>query len=182
MKSSLDRIIEGCIKNKRKSQQELYNLYFPKMIAMCFRYTSDEDKAMMILNDGFLKVFKNIHTFEFKGSFEGWVRRLIFNCISDHFRKENKYLKLMVFEEKEKRSDELVLDSLFYDDLLRLVNKLPGNTHKVFSLYAIEGFNHKEIAEMLDISEGTSKWHLSEARKKLKAMIRNTKTTINHAG
>ena len=182
MSTSLDNIIKGCIKNNRKSQQELYHLFFPKMIAMCLRYTKDEDKAMIIVNDGFLKVFKNIKKFEFRGSFEGWVRRLVFNCISDHFRKENKYLKMMVFEEQEKNSDEVALDRLFYDDLIDLVNRLPGNNHKVFHLYAIEGFSHREIAEQLMISEGTSKWHLSEARKKLKKMIYNTRLTINHAG
>ena len=153
MKSLLENLIAGCIKNDRRSQEELYKMYFPKMLSMCFRYTSDEDKAMMMLNDGFLKVFTKIHTYKGSGSFEGWVRRLVFNSISDFFRKENKYLKLIIFEDAEKEADLLVLDSMFYDDLLKLVNKLPGNTHKVFNLYAIEGFNHREIGEMLSISK-----------------------------
>lgn len=179
---SIDRIIKGCIRNKRGAQEKLYKMFFPKMIAMVYRYTRDDDKAMMILNDGFLKVFKKIQDFEGKGSFEGWVRKLVFTSISDFFRKENKYLKLLIFEETEKVSDQLVLDKLFYDDLLKLINHLPGNTHKVFHLYAIEGYIHKEIAEKLNISEGTSKWHLSEARKKLKQLIYNTSTKLNHAG
>ena len=182
MNSSLDQIIKGCIKNNRTSQKALYEKYFAKMLAICFRYTKDEDKALMLLNDGFLKVFKNISKFEKRGSFEGWVRRLVFNCISDHFRKENKYLKVMVFEDAEKKSDDLVLDRIFYDDLIKLVEKLPGNTHKVFTLYAIEGFNHREIGEKVGISEGTSKWHLSEARKKLKELISTENATLNHAG
>jgi RNA polymerase sigma-70 factor (ECF subfamily) len=181
MSSSLTKIIEGCKNNNRSSQEDLYRLYFPKMIAMCFRYTSDEDKALIMVNDGFLKVFQKIGSFENRGSFEGWVRRLVFNCISDYFRKENKYMKLMLFEEAEKREDNLVLDSLFYDDLLKLVNSLPGNTHKVFQLYAIEGYNHREISELLNISEGTSKWHLSEARKKLKKLLIMTNQTVKHA-
>jgi len=182
MNSSLTKLIKGCAANQRRAQEELYRLFFPKMIAMCYRYTSDDDRALMIVNDGFLKVFQKIKTFEHRGSFEGWVRRLVFNSISDHFRKEKKYMKLMVFEETEKKSEELVLDRLFYDDLLKLVNKLPGNTHKVFNLYAIEGYNHREISELLHISEGTSKWHLSEARKKLKQLLNSTNLKMNHAG
>jgi RNA polymerase sigma-70 factor (ECF subfamily) len=181
MSSSLTKIIEGCILNKRSSQEELYRLFFPKMIAMCFRYTSDEDKALMMVNDGFLKVFQKISTFQNRGSFEGWVRRLVFTSISDHFRKENKYIKLILFEEAEKREDDLVLDRLYYDDLLKLVESLPGNTHKVFQLYAIEGYNHREISELLNISEGTSKWHLSEARKKLKQLVITNNQTFKHA-
>lgn len=181
MSSSLNKIIEGCILNKRTSQEELYRLFFPKMIALCFRYTSDEDKALTMLNDGFLKVFQKINTFEGRGSFEGWVRRLVFNSISDYFRKENKYVKLLLFEEAEKKEENLVLDRLYYNDLLKLVESLPGNTHKVFQLYAIEGYNHREISEMLNISEGTSKWHLSEARRKLKELLISNNQTVKHA-
>lgn len=181
MSSSLNKIIEGCILNKRTSQEELYRLFFPKMIALCFRYTSDEDKALTMLNDGFLKVFQKINTFEGRGSFEGWVRRLVFNSISDYFRKENKYVKLLLFEEAEKKEENLVLDRLYYNDLLKLVDSLPGNTHKVFQLYAIEGYNHREISEMLNISEGTSKWHLSEARRKLKELLISNNQTVKHA-
>lgn len=151
------------------------------MIALCFRYTSDEDKALTMLNDGFLKVFQKINTFEGRGSFEGWVRRLVFNSISDYFRKENKYVKLLLFEEAEKKEENLVLDRLYYNDLLKLVESLPGNTHKVFQLYAIEGYNHREISEMLNISEGTSKWHLSEARRKLKELLISNNQTVKHA-
>ncbi len=182
MESNLDQIIKGCIANDRRAQEALYKMFFPKMMAMCHRYTSDDDKAIMILNDGFLKVFSNIQNFEGRGSFEGWVRRLVFNCISDFFRKENKYLKLIFFEESEKEVDQVVLDKLFYDDLIKLITKLPGNTHKVFNLYAIEGFSHQEISETLNISEGTSKWHLSEARRKLKILLNTNNSNINHAG
>ena len=182
MNSSLEKLIKGCIKNKRKSQEALYRMYFPKMMAMCYKYTSDEDKAISIVNDGFLKVFKNIASYSGKGSFDAWVRRLVFNTISDFYRKENRYLKMMIFEEHEKPTNLLPLDHLYYDDLLKLVAKLPGNTHKVFHYYAIEGFSHKEIAQMLGISEGTSKWHLSEARKRLRSLLENTNLKMNHAG
>lgn len=182
MDVALDKIIQGCIDNNRAAQEKLYRMFFPKMYAMCYRHTKDEDKTLMILNDGFLKVFKNIDSYNGSGSFEGWVRRLIYNCLSDFFRKENKYLNVMLFEEKEKKSEYKVLDSLYYEDLLKLVEKLPGNTHKVFNMYAIEGYNHREIAEILNISEGTSKWHLSEARKKLQSYLRNTNNSVNHAG
>ena len=182
MSTSLDKIIKGCIANKRQAQEILYKQYFPKMYSLCLSYTRDEDKAMMICNDGFLKVFKNVSAFAHKGSFEGWIRRIIFSSISDFFRKENKYLKMMIFEEAEKNCNEDITDKLYYDDLLKLVNKLPGNTYKVFSLYAIEGYTHKEIGVLLNISSGTSKWHLSEARKKLKDLLQLSKSSINHAG
>lgn len=182
MNSHLEQVISGCIKNDRRHQEELYKLFFPKMMTMVRRYTTDQDKAISILNDGFLKVFKNIKSYKGSGSFEGWVRRLVFTSISDFFRKENKYLKLMLFEEAEKETNTSALDDLYYDDLLKLVNRLPGNTHKVFNLYAIEGFNHREIGEILEISEGTSKWHLSEARKMLKVLLNMKSKSVNHAG
>ena len=178
---AIEKLIKACGKNNRRAQERIYRKLFPKMIAMVYRYTTDQDKALMIVNDGFLKMFKNIESYEYKGSFESWVRRLVFNSISDYFRKENKYLKFLIFEEHEKQLDDSVISKLYYEDLINLVDKLEGNTHKVFCLYAIEGFNHREIGELLNISEGTSKWHLSEARKKLKKLI-NRSSTINHAG
>jgi len=135
---------------------------------------------MLIVNDGFLKVFQKISSYEGKGSFEGWIRRICFRCLSDHFRKEKSYLQFLVFEEFDKKEDSNGLNDLYYEELLKMVEELPSATAKVFRLYAIEGFKHREIADMLDISEGTSKWHLSEARKKMQKLVRSHQEKINY--
>lgn len=143
------------------------------MLALVRRHTQDEETQLSIINDGFLKVFKSIDKYEFKGSFEGWIRRVVFNCLSDYFRKENKYLKFMVFETEEVTISTNAVHSLYYQDIIEIVDLLPEKTKKVFCKYAIEGYKHKDISDELQISVGTSKWHLSEARKQLKEIITN---------
>lgn len=176
-----DELISGCLKNDRKYQELLYKKYFGRMMQMCYKYTSDRDIAMEIVNDGMLRVFKKVGKYSFKGSFEGWMRKLVFHSLSDYFKKHNKYVHFMVFEEKEKAINAEPLNNLYWDDLLNLIDKLPDNTKKVFQLYAIEGFAHKEIAKTLSISEGTSKWHLSNARKLLQDLIYNNNKTMQYA-
>lgn len=165
-------LINGCIRNDRVSQERLYRKYFHKMMGVCLRYTNNQDQALEILNIGFLKVFQKIEKFQFKGSFEGWIRKIVFHSVSDYFRKEAKYGEMIIFEERDNAIKEQVLNRLYVDDLMKMVRSLPPATSKVFELYAIEGFNHREIGEHLGISEGTSKWHLAEARKKLKTMLK----------
>lgn len=169
------RIIEGCKANDRKCQEELYRTFFNKMLAMCRRYTQDEDQLVSIINDGFLKVFLKIDTFKGSGSFEGWVRRLVFTSLSDFFRKENKYLKFMIFDTPDSVLKSDSEESLYYQDIISLIERLPDKTKEVFHRYAIEGYTHKDIGEELNISEGTSKWHLSEARKKLQILLKERK-------
>lgn len=170
-------IIAGCIRNERKFQELLYRRHFNTMMPMCLRYANgDRERALEMLNDGFLRVFKKIDLFQFKGSLEGWIRRLVFHAISDYFKSNGRYLENVVFDEvlpepKNSVYTEGVFSTLFYDDLLRCVELLPPATRQVFKLYAIEGFNHIEIGEQLGISVGTSKWHLSAAREKLKELI-----------
>lgn len=144
------------------------------------RYTSSKDTAMLILNDGFLKVFQNIEKYEGKGSFEGWIRRICFRCLSDHFRKEKSYLQFLVFEDFDKSEMSNALDDMYYEELMNLIDEMPSTTAKVFRLYAIEGFKHREIADLLEISEGTSKWHLSEARAKMKGLIKSHQLKVNY--
>ncbi len=169
---SEEEIVKGCAQNKRKYQEALYRRYFATMMRMCNRYTSDEMVAVSICNDGFLKVFKKIDSFAFKGSLEGWIRRIVFHSLSDHFRRESKYIQFMVFEERENQEGPEILPGLYLEDLLELIKQLPRMTEKVFRLYAIEGYNHREIGERLGMSENTSKWHLSSARKKLQELLR----------
>ncbi|MFK8006604.1 MAG: RNA polymerase sigma factor [Saprospiraceae bacterium] len=164
-------VVEGCVRNERKAQELLYREHFDTMMRMCMRYTNDKDKAMEIVNIGFLKVFQKLHTFEFKGSLQGWIRRLVFHCLSDHYRKNSKYLQFMVFEERDQSSVEKAHSNLYAEDILKMVDTLPPATQQVFRLYAIEGFTHVEISKNTGISVGTSKWHLSNARKILKKLI-----------
>lgn len=168
---SEQEIIQGCRENSRLFQEVLYRTYFDTMMRMIHRYTTDEDKAIEILNNGFLKVFKKIETFRNEGSFEGWIRRIVYHSISDFFKKESGYLKFIVLEDAEKDEPQNALNGLYYDDLLQIINSLPDRSRQVFSLYAVEGYSHKEIADQLEISEGTSKWHLSNAREQLKKLL-----------
>lgn len=166
-----EALVAGCIKNDRRCQEALYKKYFPKMRAMVYRYTTDTEVMMEIINNGFLRVFKKIDTFSFKGSLEGWVRKLVFHSVSDYFKRTSKYSELIVFEERDATATTSLVNNLYMDDLLKIVKMVPKASQTVFTLYAIDGFTHPEIAEKLGISIGTSKWHLSEARKKLKVLL-----------
>lgn len=149
------------------------------MMSMCMRYMGDTDKAAAIVNDGLLKVFTKIDQYENKGSFEGWIRRIVFRSISDAVRKDSNYLKFMVFEEQEKISSPSALSQLYEEDILKLIEKIPAASGDVFVLYAVHGYTHREISERKGISIGTSKWHYSEARKKLQELIIQGDTTTN---
>jgi len=160
-----ENIIEGCKKGKGRYQEELYRMLAPKMYGLCLKYANDKDDAKDIMQDAFIKVFQKIDQFGDKGSFEGWVRRIMINTALEKYRSQ-----VMVYslDERMPFSDEgvssTVIDELSAEDLLGLVRQLTPKYRMVFNLYAIEGYNHKEIGEMLGISEGTSKSNLSRAR------------------
>lgn len=164
-------LIDGCLANNRRHQEALYRRYFPKMMSMVMRYAQDQDRAMEILNNGFLRVFKKLDQYKGTGSFEGWIRRIVYHAVSDYYKKESRYLKFIVLDEKDRDVPSDGLDRLYYEDILQLVEKVPSKSRAVFKLYAIEGYTHDEIGKMLGISSGTSKWHLSNARDYLKKSI-----------
>ncbi|MCB0636809.1 MAG: RNA polymerase sigma factor [Lewinella sp.] len=141
------------------------------MYRMCLRYAKSEDEAMEIVNAGFLRVFTKLDTFAFKGSLEGWIRRLCFHCLADHYRKQDRQVHFLALEDRDAPTEASPLQRLYFEDIIQLVDKLPQATREVFWLYAVEGYTHVEIAEKVGISSGTSKWHLSNARKKLKALL-----------
>lgn len=170
-KYSEQELVEGCIANSRRHQEAFYRKYFTTMMRMVMRYAKDEECAMEIVNVGFTRVFKKIHTFSFKGSLEGWVRRLIYHSVSEYYKRNARYLECMVFEEKDGTWHDTTLENMYVQDILKLVHELPPATQNVFRLYALEGFTHVEIAEKASISVGTSKWHLATARKLLKDLI-----------
>lgn len=168
-------LIEGCIKNQRVYQEKLYRKFFPTMHRMCLKYTQDEDEILTIMNDGFLKIFTKIDQYNFSGSFEGWIRRIVFHSLSDYFRKKNKEVKFMDLDGVDQPQIDNQLDTLYLEDIKGLLQKLPETTRQVFVKYHIEGYNHAEIGTLLHIAEGTSKWHLSQARKILKDLIEHEK-------
>jgi RNA polymerase sigma-70 factor (ECF subfamily) len=167
-------LINGCMEGNRRMQEELYRRFSPRMYAVCLRYAGNAEEAEDILQEGFIKVFKKLDSFRKEGSFEGWVRRIFVNTAIEHFRKKR---YLMPVTEKEENTIEgkysSVIDDLAAKDIMALVQELSPGYRTVFNLYVVEGYTHKEIAEMLNISEGTSKSQLSRAKVILQEMVRN---------
>ncbi len=167
-------IITGCRNNSRKAQEQLYKNYYRAMATLCLRYTKNEEDAVEVLNNGFLKVFKNIKRYEpAKATLYTWIRTIIINSCLD-FIKATQHVAQQhrqVDENVEVYISPEILSKINTEELLQLIRQLPPSAKAVFNLYIMEGYSHKEIGSLLSISEGTSKWHLSEARKKLQQMI-----------
>jgi RNA polymerase sigma-70 factor (ECF subfamily) len=166
-------LINGCLKGDRRTQEELYRRFSPKMYAVCLRYAGHAEEAQDILQEGFIKVFKKLDSFRSEGSFEGWIRRIFVNTAIEHFRRKR---YLMPVTEKEENTIEgkylSVLDNLAAADIMALVQELSPGYRTVFNMYVIEGYSHKEIGDILGISEGTSKSQLSRAKVILQDMVR----------
>ena len=166
-------LIAGCMEGNRRMQEELYRRFSPRMYAVCLRYAGNAEEAEDILQEGFIKIFKKLDSFRSEGSFEGWVRRIFVNTAIEHFRRKR---YLMPVTEKEENTIEgkyvSVLDELAEKDILGLVQELSPGYRTVFNMYVVEGYTHKEIADMLKISEGTSKSQLSRAKVILQDMVR----------
>ena len=166
-------LIKGCINGERRMQEELYRRFSPKMYAVCLRYAGKSDEAEDILQEGFIKIFKKLSTFRGEGSFEGWILRIFVNTSIEHFRRKN-YLQPVT--EKEENTIEgkylSVLDSLAEKDILGLIRELSPGYRTVFNMYVVEGYTHKEIGDMLGISEGTSKSQLSRAKVILQDLVK----------
>ncbi|HPD66165.1 MAG TPA: RNA polymerase sigma factor [Bacteroidia bacterium] len=170
------RLIEYCLKNDRKAQKKLYEKYFGKMMATVRRYISDHDEAMEVVNNGFLKIYSNIHQYQGTGSFMGWMLRVMVNTSLDYLRANRNYLNNISLVDEFTHVEHVDLAVEDYEDvdvekLYLMIDKLPPGSRAVFNLFAIEGFSHQEISEKLGISIGTSKAHLHFARKKLMEML-----------
>ena len=173
------QLIQDCIKGDRRAQFKLYKACYSVLMGICMRYKRDEDEAKAVLNVGFLKILKNLSKYGQKGSFEAWIKRIMINTIIDEFRKNRKVKELIAytdFSEQEFSTDWIDFneaDKQFdAEELEAIIKQLPPVSQKVFNLFAIDGYSHKEIAKMLNISVGTSKWHLSFARKKLQEWLK----------
>jgi RNA polymerase sigma-70 factor (ECF subfamily) len=169
-------IIKGCLKNDRACQKALYEQHYSKMLGVCLRYAKDKEEAKDILHEAFLKVFTNLKNFNGTGSFEGWIRRIMVNTAIDHLRKNKQnYLIVSTVYANEKASamadepeEEDILQHIDKEEILKAVQELTPAYRTVFNLYVIEELTHREIAELLEISEGTSKSNLSKAKFNLK--------------
>lgn len=177
----IESLFQGCREGKREAQEMLYQLTCSKMLGLCLRYANTTFEAEDILQIGYVKVFTKIADFQGKGSFEGWIRRIMVNTAISHYRQNRNGVETIHIEEHhetENGGSALDLDHMEYSDLIKLVQQLPDGFRMVFNLYALEGYSHKEIAGMLNIQESTSKSQLSRARewlrKKIKAWEENT--------
>jgi RNA polymerase sigma factor (sigma-70 family) len=163
--TNLEDCIRKCSKGDRRAQTALYDHFAPKMYGICLRYSKDTTEAEDNLQEGFIRIFTKIDQYGYKGSFEGWMRRIMVNTSLEKFRK-NSHLypveDILIYEGASFAED--TISGISAEDLLKMVQKLPPRYKMVFNLYAIEGYSHQEIGQMMNISEGTSKSNLSRAR------------------
>lgn len=169
--SELEQLINGCILNERSAQEKMYKLFYPRMMALVRRYIDQDMQAEEVLNNGFLRAFQKVKQYNFQGSFEGWLRKIVFHAVADYVKQNTKYSNQIVLVEKDEYVHKDHAERLYYDQLIKLVQGLPDATRTVFNMYVMDGFTHKEIGNILGIREGTSKWHLSEGRRILKEKI-----------
>ena len=175
VEQDIDLLIEGCLANNRKAQEGLYRQFYGFAMTIALRYSRDEHDAADIITNAFIKVFKSMKSFDSsKGSVHAWIKRIIVNEGLDHIKGRSRFSENVEVETvAEPEINNAALEQMGADEIMNLVKKLPPATHAVFILYAVEGYNHREIGERLNISEGTSKWHLSEARKTLQKQLQH---------
>jgi RNA polymerase sigma-70 factor, ECF subfamily len=170
--------IQLAVENNRQAQQLIYSKYAPKMLSVCRQYVRDLHHAEDLMITAFMKVFTNLKKFEHKGSFEGWIRRIMVNeCIS--FIRANKKINFLEDEKYQEESFNAIDSQFNVGEIQFLIDTLPDGYKMVFNLYAIEGFKHHEIADLLNINEGTSKSQLSHARRLLQNEINKLKSHHN---
>ena len=172
------QLIQDCQAGKREAQFRLYRACFPVLMGVCLRYKKDKDDAAAVLNTGYMKILSNLDKYSMHIPFTAWMKRIMINTIIDEFRSARKVRELIEytdFTETDTFDDAVnwneAEQQFGFDELLKMIKTLPPVTQKVFNLYAIDGYNHREIGEMLKMSDGTSKWHLSSGRKKLQELI-----------
>jgi RNA polymerase sigma-70 factor (ECF subfamily) len=176
----LHQLIGGCIRKDRGSQKMLYKVFYGFSMGICLRYANNREEAAEVMNQGFFKVFTRINTYDTTRPFKAWLGKIMTNVSIDYYRANLKMAYAEDLDKAENVTDgELPDRKLNYDDLLAMIQRLPNAYRTVFNLYAIEGYTHEEIGEMLDISSGTSKSNLHKARQKLKQMILEAENVTN---
>ncbi len=177
-------IIEGCKAQDRVVQQHVYQFYYSSFLKLCARYSKDMHDAEQLMQDGFLKIFRNIDSYQGNGSFEGWMKRIVVNTCLDFLKSKQTREASQVFypeniaESSATVSHNQAIEKMALKDLLNIIQSLSPMSRTVFNLYVFDGFSHKEISNMLEISEGTSQWHVNNARKTLQEKIKKSSTAI----
>ena len=176
MKNIDQRLIADCINCKSSAEYELYKVTFSYLMSICIRYTKNEDRAKEVLNIGFYKILKNLGKYRWEVPFKAWIRKVMINTLINEYKKEKVHYKnveyVESYNETNRHSDlNTAIERLDAKEIYTLIAKLPLVNQQVFNLYFIDGYKHREIAELLDINENTSKWHLTVAKDKLKDMI-----------
>ena len=166
-------LVDRCKKNDRKAQALLYEMYKSRLMGICMRYANDRSEADDIFQDSFIKIFKNIDTLNNPSALESWIKRIVINTAINHVNRK-KYLDDIAIYENQFENNELskIIDAVGNEELVKLIEELPYGYRLVFNLYVIDGYSHKEIAEMLDISENTSKTQLFKAKARLKESLK----------
>lgn len=173
-----EKIIKGCRKRRRKSQRELYEMFYGYGMSIALRYASSRDEGVLILNDAFMKVFTNIKKYDTNRPFKPWFRQIVINTAINHFHKtqaKNKRTEVELHE-RHLSEDETIISGINYDEMVEMVQKLTPAYRTVFNLYVIEGFTHREIAGQLGIATGTSKSNLAKAKRNLRAILEENLT------
>lgn len=172
----LERLVNECVKGNRQAQKELYKMYYGKMMSVCYRYANNTEEAKDVLQDGFVKVFQHLKSYNFKGSLEGWVRRIIVNTAIDCYRK-NKGVYFVedednyILDANYSESAESIYSNFGVEVIMEAIQELTPVYRTVFNLYVLEGYSHKEIADELEINEGTSKSNLAKAKRNLRQLL-----------
>jgi RNA polymerase sigma-70 factor (ECF subfamily) len=173
VEANIQELLDGSLANKRKAQEALFRHFYGFAMSIALRYSRDEMDAADIVSHAFIKIFKSIHSFDStKGSLHAWIKKIVVNEGLDHIKSRTRFSENVELETvPEPQINNSAIEQMGAEEIMEIVKKLPPATHAVFVLYAVEGYNHREIAEKLNISEGTSKWHLSEARKFLQQQL-----------
>jgi RNA polymerase sigma-70 factor (ECF subfamily) len=168
-----EAILQGCLQNNASSQRELYTRYSPKMLAVCYRFAHNREDAEDMLQEGFIKVFSQIHTFRNQGAFEGWIRRIIVHTCINHLKKNKRFNESvdLIHANTIQVREESVPSIVQAKQIVECIRLLPLGYRTVLNLYAIEGYTHKEIAEMLDIEESTSRSQYTRAKQMLEDVL-----------
>lgn len=169
------QLIEGCKNGNRLAQKELYEMFSRKMMGVCLRYSNDRETARDLLQEGFVKIFMNLEAYSGTGSFEGWMRRIFVNCALEYLRKSDVLREASDLDNSAELTepDASVIEQLSARDLMGLIQRLPAGFRTVFNLFAIEGYSHKEIGEMLQITESTSRSQYTRARQLLQRLVKD---------
>jgi RNA polymerase sigma-70 factor (ECF subfamily) len=168
-----EAILQGCLKNNAAAQKELYQKYSPKMLVVCYRYAHNREDAEDMLQEGFIKVFSQIHTFENRGALEGWIRRIIVHTCINNLKKNKRFNESVdiIYANSIQVREESIPSIIQAKEVVECIRLLPIGYRTVLNLYAIEGFSHKEISSMLDIEESTSRSQYTRAKAMLEDML-----------